>query len=123
MFSFSVIRKPHLPNPVLIQASEMKERILDFGGRFFKFVINGCSTIQTLEQYLILEHGLNRVVVEDAISRMLVTTNKNIDGSVMDIWLIDETNNGIRDDSFAGYAFTEAELVVPEKVRNRFQAG
>lgn len=110
MISFAVNRAPYLPNPAMGHACEAKERILDFGGRFYKFTVNGCSTLQTLLQHLIVNHGLNRVVAEDALSKMLEATNETINGALMDNWLIDENIDGERDDSFAGFAFTEAEL-------------
>lgn len=110
MISFSINREPYLPNPAMGQACMAKEQILDFGGRFCRFTINGYSTLQALEKHLIADHGLNRVIVEDAIGRMLITAHELIDGTVMENLLIDENINGVRYDTFAGFAFTDAEL-------------
>jgi hypothetical protein len=113
---FNIKREPYNPRPVSKGTRTAKDEILDAGGTIFIFSVNGCSSIEQLETFLIEEYGLSDTCITKALDAMASTTIEGYALQLKNVWGTREKLNGKDLTSFVGYSFNEEELELKSKL-------
>jgi len=117
---FKIRRESYNPRPSSKDSRSAKDEILSIGGTIFIFSVNGCSSIEELENYLLNEYGFSDAYITKALNVMGSTVIEDITAQLKNVWGMQEKINGKEITRFVGYSFNEIEL---EHKTNLFIAG